>query len=413
MIKKVLPLFTLLLVFSITVSAQLVSDSVSMGAGYTNDVFYSFQNGEVQNSDRTVWDIAFTTNAMSAAILVNVAAGIEVYEYANGDTTDWAAFDTTGFSNWPRIYNSDTTWEEGAFNQNAAGHPDYGWCMYNSVTHNLHGYRMYLVKWANGEMKKFWIKKKYSLAKTFVFAYSDLDNSNEQQITLDCAPYSTKNFVYYSMMDSQVVDYEPASADWDIVFTRYQDLTIPYFVTGVLMNYNTQGALVYSTDHTITDTTNVGFTEDIAVIGSEWKEFNMGTFSYDIIDNMVFFVVTQNGDAYRLVFTGFAGTSTGYIYFDKEMLFTTSIFENEAINFDMKIYPNPASDEINIIHSIPELKGDAEIRIYDLAGRQTFFTNVSNQGRMISISDLDLRPGTYIIEMSSDNFAAREKLIIK
>ncbi|MCF8371399.1 MAG: T9SS type A sorting domain-containing protein [Bacteroidales bacterium] len=413
MIKKVLPVLTLLLALNISLSAQLVSDSVSMANGYANDVFYSFQNGEVLNSDRAVWDIAFTTNAMSAAILVNVAAGIEAYEYTNGDTTDWATFDTTGFNTWPRLFNSDTTWEEGAFNQNAAGHPDYGWCMYNSVTHNLHGYKMYLVKWANGDMKKFWIKKKYSLAKTFVFTYSDLDNSNEQEITLDCAPYSTKNFVYYSMMNNQVLDYEPASDDWDIVFTRYQDLDTNYFVTGVLINYNTMGALVNSTDHTITDTTNVGFTEKISIIGSNWKAFNMGTFSWEIPDNMVFFVETQNGDVYRLVFTGFAGMGTGYIYFDKELLYTTSIFEAEALHFDMKIYPNPASDQINIIYSLPELKAEAEIRIYDLAGRLAYSNSFANQGRMLSISNLDLSQGTYILEMSSGNSSARQKLVIE
>lgn len=411
--KRIIPFIAFILTLNMSVSAQLVSDSVSMGPSYANDVFYSFKNGEVQNSDRTVWDIAFSTNAMSAAILVNYGAKVELYEYANGDTTNWATFDTTGFSTWPLVYNSDTTWEEGAFNQNAAGHPDYGWCMYNSVSHNLHGYKMYVVKWANGDMKKLWIKKKLSLLKTYVFVYSDLDNSNEQVITLDCTPYNTKNFVHYSLMDNQVVDYEPASSSWDIVFTRYQDLVIPYFVTGVLMNYNTLDALVSTTDHTITDTTNAGFTEDIAVIGSEWKEFNMGTMGWDIMDDMVFFVETQNGDVYRLVFTGFAGSGTGYIYFNKELLYTNSIFENDAQSFDMNIYPNPASNQINIIHSIPELNTNAEIRIFDLAGRQAYYSNVANHSRMILINNLDLHPGTYILEMRSGNFAAREKLVIK
>ncbi len=411
-LKNLFVISLLTITINLSVSAQVVSDSVSMGAGYANDIFYSFANGEVQNSDRTVWDIAFTTNAMSASILVNVGAGVEAYEYINGDTTDWLSLDTTGLSSWPRLYNSDTTWEEGAFNQNATGHPDYGWCLYNTVTHNLHGYKIYILKWANGDMKKLWIKKKFSILRTFVFVYSDLDNSNEQEVTLDCSAYNTKNFLYYSLMDNQLVDYEPASTDWDILVTRYQDWSIPYFVTGILMNYNTMGALVYSTDHTITDTTNAGFTEDIAVIGSNWKEFNMSTFSYDIIDSMVYFVETSAGDVYRLVFTGFAGMSTGNVYFDKELLHTSFISKPNEIGFELEFYPNPSQTNIIIIHSLPVTEPDATFKIYDIAGREVFSREVSNNSRVFSINH-SLQAGNYILELRTENYAERRKIIIE
>ena len=338
--KRILPFLTLLLAISLSISAQVVSDTVSMGQGYANDIFYSFADGEVQTSDRTVWDIAFSTNMMSAAIISNRAAGVHVYEYPNGDTTHWATFDTTGMSTWPEIYNSTTTWEEGAFNQNVVGDPlyNYGWCQYNTQNHNLYGYKMYLLKWDNGASKKLWIKRKHSFDKIYVFTYSDLDNSNEEEVTLDCSPYGDKNFLHYSLMDGQLVDYEPASSSWDIVFTRYYDMNIPYFVSGALLNYNTQGAFVNTTNHSITDTTGAGFTSDIAVVGSEWKEFNMGTMSWDIPNDRVYFVHTQNGEVYRLVFTGFAGMSSGDIYFDKEAIFTQSILANEANSFEMKLY---------------------------------------------------------------------------
>ena len=50
-----------------------------------------------------------------------------------------AQLDTTGLSGWKQMYNSLDSWEEGAFNAHATGHPDYGWCTYNTITHNLEG----------------------------------------------------------------------------------------------------------------------------------------------------------------------------------------------------------------------------------------------------------------------------------
>jgi hypothetical protein len=181
----------------------------------------------------------------------------------------------------------------------------------------------------------------------------------------------------------------------------------------VLINYDTRGALVYSTDHTITDTTSIGWTGKISIIGSDWKSFDMGSFAWEVLDNMVFFVETQNSDVFRLVFTGFDGMSTGNINFDKELIYTQSIFHNEVQDFDMNVYPNPANDHININYSIPGYAANVEIIIYDLAGRIVEKRNVLNQGSSILINDLTLTHGTYLLEMRSDKYAAREKLIVE
>ena len=52
-------------------------DFVLMGAGYANDIYYSFENGIVAESPRESWDIAFAVDAQSSAILINEAAGVE------------------------------------------------------------------------------------------------------------------------------------------------------------------------------------------------------------------------------------------------------------------------------------------------------------------------------------------------
>ena len=42
--------------------AQTSEDSVSMGASYANDIYYSFEIGEVASAPRANWDIAFYTS---------------------------------------------------------------------------------------------------------------------------------------------------------------------------------------------------------------------------------------------------------------------------------------------------------------------------------------------------------------
>ena len=55
---------------------------------------------------------------------------------------------------------------------------------------------------------------------------------------ITCAPYTAKNFIYFSLTTGEVLDNEPDSESWDLVFTKYHDESIPYIVTGVLTNVN-------------------------------------------------------------------------------------------------------------------------------------------------------------------------------
>jgi len=68
--------------------------------------------------------------------------------------------------------------------RNATGHPDYGWGVYNTVTHNVTGDSIYVIKVGN-ELKKLWIIKKVSINNIYHIRYANLDGSNEQIIELD------------------------------------------------------------------------------------------------------------------------------------------------------------------------------------------------------------------------------------
>ncbi len=410
--KKIYSLLVAVLV-AFSVQSQIVNDSITMGQGYAEDVYYSFKDGVVSNSPRATWDIAFSTQAFSASILANTGANVAVWEYPSLDTTLWNSIDTTGMSTWAPIYNADTTWEEGAFNQGAAGHPDYGWCMYNSLDHNLYGYKIFIIKTHDGNYKKLWIKMKYSMLVSYTFVYANLDNSNETLMTLDASVYPDKNFVYYDFTTEAIVDREPVSAEWDVVFTRYWDMEIPYMVVGLLQNYDVTVAQVDGVDLSFSDTTGLVYSESIKTIGSDWKAFNMGTMSYTTSDTTVYFVKTAVGEIYKLYFTGYSGTSTGKSFFTVETIQTVGIHDinNQTA---MSIYPNPSQGNL-FINAAGQFNGkDIQVSVFNTMGQEVYNQVLSsfNENSPVELP-ASLKSGMYLIQVNDGKLSWGDRIILQ
>lgn len=297
---------------------QTISETISMGAKYANDVFYSLSDGVVATPSRDSWDIAFATKARSSSVITNAGAGVKLYVYPTDASWAWGnAIDTTGITGWNPLWNSDTIWEEGAFNRNATGYPNYGWGIYDMTTHNLNGSALYVIKLINGDYKQIFIDKKYSVEMKYDFRYADLDGSNEQIVSLDLSGFKEKNYLYYSLVKGEQIDREPLSSSWDLLFTRYYNEDIHYFVTGVLSNMNIQTIEKRGVDPAQATYLSTEFSDNISIIGYDWKSFDMSTFSYTVADSLCFFVKTANEKVYKIAFTGFEGSSTGNITFDK------------------------------------------------------------------------------------------------
>ena len=93
--KKVI--FTLISLMGIagTAMAQWSVDSVLMGAGSGNDVFYSLQNGTVKTEDSKNWHLAFVLGGApdSAAVWANHNGGanfVKVYN-VHKDFSQWSS----------------------------------------------------------------------------------------------------------------------------------------------------------------------------------------------------------------------------------------------------------------------------------------------------------------------------------
>lgn len=294
------------------------NESITMGAGYANDVYYSLSNGVVAEVPRLNWDIAFSVEAMSSSIIINDGAGVVLKEYPTTDGWNWSdPIDTIGYSGWDILYNSDEIWEDGAFSQNASGHPNYGWGEYSSTTHNVEGVAMYIIELPNEELKRIFIEIKDATEQIYTFKYSDLNGDNEVSEIISFADLKS-NYVYYSLQnESVVVDREPDTSTWDLLFSNYADNTINYLVTGVKQNI---GIVAIDQDNTTDLTLNTflesDFNENITTIGYDWKEFDMGTYLYSVDLDRVYFVKDKDDKVYKIIYTGYEGSATGNITFD-------------------------------------------------------------------------------------------------
>jgi len=292
------------------------ADSISMGAGYANDVYYSLENGTIGTASRSGWDIAFSTDPMSSTVMINEGYGVQLYTYPKGDKDAWETMDTTGMAAWPAMYNADTSWLNGAFDRNATGHPDYGWGVYNSQTHDVIGDSLFVIRLNDGTLKKIFIEKRAAMSNSFTIKYGEIDSAGETK-EINCNSYASRNFIYLSLTTGEIMDNEPDSELWDIVFTKYHDESIPYIVTGVLSNMDVECAEVRNLDPDQADPATAEFSSDISVIGSDWKIFDMGSFTYLMEEDLCYFV--KSGDmTYKIVFTATDGRTSGKMVFTIE-----------------------------------------------------------------------------------------------
>jgi len=405
-------------VFCIILSFSLYSQnqSISLQPSYTNQSFYSLENGEISNLNNSDWDLAFSTANMSSSIRINAGMGTELYSYPLGDTTDWNNFNSSNLSNWLPIYNSDTNWFIGAFDKHSTSMFDMGWGMYSMITHYVTGDSLYAIKTVGGDWKKLWIQK---LANgEYTFKYANLDGSNEINSSVLKANYSDKNFVYYSLDQNSVLDREPNSVDWDITFTKYITPVqgMPYGVTGVLSN---DGVHVAQADNipdpnSYNDYSQHPMMTEINSIGYDWKSFDMSTFSYSVEPYRCYFVKDLQDKIWRIIFTSFEGSSTGNIEFNTlEMTSSTSISELQSDISTFEIYPNPITD--NNLTVVFDISSDiSELNIFDITGKNIYneiFNSKGFQAKSISIPNLN--NGIYVVTLSSKGSIFQKKLVVR
>ncbi len=419
--KKMFTLSVFLLASASIYAQTAVYDSAIMEPGYAKQIWYSMQNGQVSNAPNNNWDLAFTTYFMGASAYINSAQGVALFAIPNTDISGFASvIDTTGYANWQTLNNSDTTWNQGAFNQNMGSFPNYGWGNYNNVTHEIVGDSLFLVRTGvnpNYEFKKLWLIKK-DASGNWMIRSANLDNTNDVTDTILYSSYTGKNFSYYSLTSQADFNREPLSTDWDITFLRYTaDVLIAgcipatgYFpVTGVLQNKKVVVAQADGADFSTVDFANYQSQLDsnISTIGFDWKCSGVLT------ANVVYFIKSNSGDVWKIQFTEPAPTgATGKIFFEKDLVVTGISPMNETIN-SISIYPNPTDGNSSLVIDAKK-SGNASFSIYNAVGALVNIQSASlKQGmNIIPLKNESLADGIYFIKESGTKNSEVLKLII-
>ncbi len=391
-----------------------VTDTASMGAGYMYQTYYSMANGTVLQQTRDSWDLQFVANIFSASVRVNSAAGAQLYEPLNSDTTNWSTLDTSGMQ---PVYDRDTSWEESAFNANATGHPDYGWGYYTG-SGNLTGKKIFVIKLVDGSFRKIWIRG-LAFGDTYTIEVANLDGSNDTTFQVKKTDYTGKSFFYYDLRGMQVLDLDPPAENWDLVFTKYSAQVAPgmyYPVTGVLSNAEVEVAEARGVDINAVDYTMYPFQTDISAIGYDWKSFNMNNFQYEVEDSLVFWVRGRDSGIYRLVFTAFGGSADGNFVFTKQFVAQTGLEDIQTPVVATDLYPNPARGQFTLMLDLNQPMANTRAGLLDMIGRivKTWQTgNLPSGLQSLRFSLPDLAPGMYLLQFGNDAFTINKRIIVR
>lgn len=400
-------------------SAQ-INKTISIGAGYVNENYYALESETEYVVTRDNWDLAFASNGVgfgSSAIRINGAIGCELYFYEDG-IAGWNAVNTAGFNfETARRVTPDNTWLVGAFgNAEQVDFSDLGWGTYNTITHIVTGDRIFVMLLADGTYRKLIIESLNG--SVYSFKYANIDGSDEVSATIAKTDYPADNFGYYSIQNNEAVDREPDTNTWDLLFTKYvTDLgdETYYGVSGVFSNVNVKVAQTNGVAD-VNSEPYIGqdFSFNIGTIGYDWKSFNNTTFSYDVTEDLVYFVQTENFDVYRVIFTGFGGGANGDFVFSQELVGSTvDIEENLELSNILSVYPNPAIDRVNLTF----IGSDQQTRIVltDMTGKQLYVKQIMNaQGMQQEFIDVNAySKGVYFLSLITGNKVSTQKVIVE
>jgi len=201
-------------------------------------------------------------------------------------------------------------------------------------------------------------------------------------------PYEASNIIFTKVttpasdVEQLVVKYERGTFGNDDFFGK--------LLIGV---YNGQGS-------------SLGFMEDFAfegqVMASE-KSINLLDYDFDgenLLGRELYIGFYHDGEG---------NTGLGYMVVDNIKIYTTSAVSTEDFQANsFSIYPNPATDVINISNGIDSIQN---VKITDLNGRVVKETTLDIEQAQINISDL--AQGIYILNATSNGRTITEKIVKK
>lgn len=404
-------------------------DSVSMGPGYVNQVWY--QPG-VQNtvSPQASWHLGFQSG-MSATIIINDALvatvdgspnAFRMYVVPNSTPATYDALDTAGMSTWTPIYNKPATWT-GALNTvaDASNILDYGWGKYNVQSHSLKGERVFVFVLPDRSTWKLFVETWSGF--NYKFKYARIDGSEPHTGEVVMNGIVEKEFIYWSFASHSSIDREPPSDLWDLTFLKYTDLVsagpgapIPYPVTGILARPGIKLAKVMGANPEFLAPPPVSqFDTTANLIGWEWKTFSQTTGKFTIADSTAYFILRPSGAMWRMVITGFTGGSSGTTYFNTEVVLTSVADATTPNTNVLGVHPSvvSSSDAINVV--VDASTRILSVSIIDLTGRtvRSIASGLDAGMYALAESTSGMATGRYTVVVQTATHTITSALIVR
>lgn len=410
--KKTFTLITVLLTLCISITAQ---EEVSVGAGYSQQAFYSISTGDVTTLPNTAWDIAFSAvGRADGGVFINESAsyGEAPIRVFLAQTSDWDEIitDTEVFADSLALSNPEQNWTRGAFNtvRDTASQFDYGWGAYNPETHTLEGNRIFILKKRDGSFFKFQVEK---LSRgTYTFKYADLDGENEVTSSISKQD-NPGGLVYFSFATNEKVDVP----NHDLVFQRYSTLIqtgensfVPYTVTGVLLAPGVSAAVAEGVDPK--NVKEADYADKYSflptTIGYDWKSYSFSS-GWSIDADRTHFIKNVAGDIYQLTFLDFEGSSTGTTTVERTLISTVPTVDLKEAKSTINIFPNPTSDYVKVASDVYE---DITVTLYNVTGQKVkSYTATTNT----TLPLVGLPSGIYNVSVTSKTILKTTRLVIK
>lgn len=139
----------------------------------------------------------------------------------------------------------------------------------------------------------------------------------------------------------------------------------------------------------------------------EWKRVDMLSTSNFAADDTVLVRFTLYSDQLTVGW----GWALDNLKIQGNVASTNDIISNSKL----KVYPNPATDNLNIELVSEEMIEDIDISIYNVAGKLIYLNNKSVNSKLYieNIDISDLNKGIYIIKINSELNSITKKLIVK
>ena len=291
-------------------SGDIVSQQIELGQDYRYQVFYDLgTNVVVSQNLKTDWDLGFESSNQGYHIILNSST------YSALSYVEDNSFDDIIATN-----NLDWFWDNpnGVLDSTAFG--DYraldGFFVIDrgyNIDGSLRGYKKIIIDSVTTEH--------------YLIRYANLDNSDLYTLQVD--KNVNVNFTSFSFSDNAIVNIEPNSSDWDLLFSQYthlySDTTIPsYLVMGVLSNnLNIAIDTVNNFEDISYDMiSNYMFNNDRDNIGFNWKEYDLTAGEYTVFPEINYIIQDVELKYYKLHFLDFYNNQgiKGYPKFEVQEL---------------------------------------------------------------------------------------------